>query len=73
MKITEQPIVPHPTAQAKKDWDKRVQSGCIQDGRASRRAGIPISRCPAYRDNDMVIDWRNGWRWEDEELRGSKS
>ena len=64
MKITGQPIV---------EWDDKrfkrtVQHSVVEEGRAAYRAGIPLSGCPPFRDEDMAIDWRTGWRAERDAL-----
>jgi hypothetical protein len=28
---------------------------------------LPITACPPFKIEDMAIDWRNGWRWEQED------
>jgi hypothetical protein len=39
------------------------------EGRDARRLGLAITYCPRFPNADMVIDWKSGWRWEDERLR----
>ena len=48
---------------------KRTQRILIAEGRAARRAGLPKTACPAFKVADMAIDWKCGWRWEDERIR----
>ena len=62
MKLTDQPIV---------EWDEKrfkrtVQHSVVEEGRAAYRAGIPLSGCPSFIDEDMAINWRIGWRAERE-------
>lgn len=55
-------------------WEARqTQSLLIEEGRAYRRSGFPIKACPRLRFKDMEIDWKNGWRWEDEEIKARRS
>ena len=56
----DQPIVEWDTKQFK----RKVQHSIVEAGRAAYRAGIPISNCPSFVDEDMTIDWRIGWRAE---------
>jgi hypothetical protein len=51
------------------DPDPKRTAKCIRDtliaeGRAAYRAGV--SECPPFKDADMAINWRLGWRWEQE-------
>jgi hypothetical protein len=61
--VTKLPLAvdPDPTA-----TEKRTRDMLIQEGRAAYRAGLPIKRCPRFKDNDMQINWRFGWLWESE-------
>ena len=51
-----------------KQFRRKVQHSIVEEGRAAYRAGIPISGCPSFVDEDMAIDWRIGWRAEREVL-----
>jgi hypothetical protein len=73
MTIFDLPIAPFPSAQARRDWETRIRRECIRDGRASRALGIAIAACPPFCDPDMAIDWKNGWRWEDEERAAKRN
>lgn len=67
LKIDELPIVSHPHYDA---WlQQEVYRIATEEGRSYRRAGFPISKCPNFRDNDLVISWKIGWRHEDERIR----
>ena len=58
------------TPQQKRDLEKKTQVLCIEQGRVARRAGLPKDHFSGrFKDNDMAIDWSNGWRWEDEAIR----
>ena len=46
---------------------RRTRDLLIAEGRAAFRAGMQITKCPLFNDPDMGIDWRNGWRWEQED------
>lgn len=48
---------------------KRVRALLVEEGRVARRAGWPSSRCPSFKIKDMEINWKLGWRREDEEIR----
>ena len=43
---------------------KRTRDALIAEGRAAYRSGVP--ECPPFKDADMAINWRLGWRWEQE-------
>ena len=51
----------------------QLATDLVNEGRAWRRAGMPIEQCPAYRIDDWADDWRRGWRIEDELLKPSPS
>lgn len=64
MNVSDEPIYTTPELTAKNA--KYLQQRLIEEGRAAFRSGLPISKCPPFKDPDMAIDWRNGWRWESE-------
>lgn len=41
----------------------------VEDGRAAFRCGFLLKECPPFKDPDMAINWRNGWRWEKEDQK----
>lgn len=45
---------------------KRLMRSVQDEGRAAYRAGVPLHRCPDFKIADMRIDWKLGWRWEQE-------
>lgn len=46
----------------------QIRQKLIDEGRAARRANLPITRCPKFVDPDMAINWEMGWRWEDKDI-----
>lgn len=63
MKLTDLPIHdPDP-----KRSSREVQKSIVAQGRAAYRCGFPITKCPPFKIDDWVIDWKNGWRWAKEE------
>jgi hypothetical protein len=45
---------------------RRTRDAVIAEGRAAYRVGV--TECPPFKDADMVINWKFGWRWEKERL-----
>ncbi len=44
---------------------KETRAALVQEGRSAYRAGLEhdhVTSC--FKDPDMTIDWRLGWRWE---------
>ncbi len=53
-----------------RDLAKKTQRMAVEEGRIARRMGLPRDHITGrFVDNNMTIDWHNGWRWEDEEIR----
>jgi hypothetical protein len=44
---------------------KRTMASCMREGCVARWIGQKIDACPPYRDEDMAISWRIGWRHVD--------
>lgn len=73
MKLTDQPVIKrsmfmspaHAKAADERAYEMMRQT-VIEDGRSAFAWGLPCSP-PPYRDPDLQIDWRNGWRWEQED------
>lgn len=65
MKLTDEPIY---DPRDPKKRDQEMYGKIVAEGRAARRAGLRIDKCPPYREEDWAISWRMGWRWEDEEI-----
>jgi len=42
------------------------------EGAAARRANLPVEKCPKFIDEDMAVNWRIGWRHEDEVMSGKR-
>jgi ribosome modulation factor len=51
---------------------REIRDSIIQEGRTARICGIPKTACPRFVVTDWDIDWRNGWRWQDEEMKARK-
>jgi hypothetical protein len=51
---------------------RKLRELLVQQGRSARRAGFEVTSCPPFRLNEMAVDWRNGWRWEDESIKRRK-
>ena len=51
---------------------KAVRRGAQKEGDAARRAGLAIRKCPPFVDPDMTVDWRIGWRYEDQCTTGKR-
>lgn len=61
------------TPEEAEEFNRHVRRQVIEKGRSARRAGVPRnSTLGQFRDNDMSLDWQNGWRWEDEEIMARK-
>ena len=66
-KVTDTPIYnPNPER-----TEREVQHSIIKEGRTARRLGRP-KKPPPYRIKDWEIDWCNGWRWEDEDIKAKR-
>lgn len=70
--ITKVPIANILRPEDQKRLDRARQDRLVSEGRAARRLGFPVTNCPPFKDNDMAIDWRNGWRWEDQAIAARK-
>lgn len=47
---------------------KETQAMLVMDGRCAYISGLPKDHCLGrIIDNDLRIDWANGWRWEQED------
>ena len=67
--ITKLPIVKLSPEQ-ERSFAGKVRVEVIAEGRATRRAGLPKDYITSrIRDPDLALDWQNGWRWEDEEIK----
>ena len=49
-----------------------IRKGVQAEGAAARKVGVPISKCPPFVDSDMAVDWKIGWRYEDEYISGKR-
>jgi len=67
--FTKLPLAPDPDP---KRTEERTRDLLIAEGRAAFRAGLPVTKCPPFKDPDMGIDWRFGWRWEQEDEAARK-
>lgn len=59
----------------KKYWERisrEAMQQATEEGRGARRAGQPVTSCPLFKDRDLEISWKMGWRWEDEDIRNRK-
>lgn len=45
---------------------------CTRDGRNARKCGLSLKHCPPFRDPDMAISWKMGWRYEDQDIKQSQ-
>jgi hypothetical protein len=64
MRMFKQTIDVDPKKTSQEVWDS-----CAREGRAARACGFQIKHCPPYRDQDMAVSWRMGWRQMDEEMK----
>jgi hypothetical protein len=55
----------------REEFEKKVWSSCVQEGRSIRAMGFPIdtAQIQLMRDPDMKVSMQMGWRMEDEERR----
>ena len=71
MSIKDWPIVQGTPAQEKAHQDA-VRKGLQEQGAAARATGLPKTKCPAFVDPDMGVDWCIGWTYEDSILTGRR-
>lgn len=52
--------------------DREMYDKLVAEGRAARRAHLAFIHCPSYREEDWVISWQMGWRYEDDDIRNRR-
>ena len=63
--VTKRPIAKLTDKQREK-WQRETWNLCACLGEAARSAGLSIDDVPPFKEEDMQISWRIGWRHEDE-------
>jgi hypothetical protein len=60
--LSHEPIAPSPLNE-KREADE-LRDSLIAHGRTARRLGFGVDMCPPFKDPDMAVWWRVGWRRE---------
>jgi ribosome modulation factor len=60
--LTKIPIYdPDPAATERRIWNL-----ASEEGYAAYKAGVSIDKCPPFKNNDLAVSWKMGWRWAHE-------
>lgn len=63
-------IIPseRPSEIERENWKAATEAG-----RTARLCDLPVTKCPPFKDNDLVLSWKMGWRHEDERIAARKA